>query len=63
MSTEYFMVMTKETWERCPQVATDAFNRMLNKEHPDKQFDVTVHHENNLFGPTATVALLAKVRL
>lgn len=65
---------TSGTFCDCPLIARvredergaalrDAFNRMINKEHPDKQFDVTVHHENNLFGPTTTVALLAKVRL
>jgi len=60
MSIEYFMIVTKQMWEQSPELSTDIFTKMLSRHYPDVAFDITAKYENNLFGPSNTVALLAK---
>jgi len=60
MSIEYFMIVTLQMWEKYPEVAMKHFRYALDKHYPDVAFDITANYENNLFGPSSTVALLAK---
>jgi hypothetical protein len=57
---EYFMIVTREMWDKCPELATNHFESMLSRHYPESTFTIETRYENNILGTSTTVALLAK---
>jgi hypothetical protein len=54
------MIVTREMWDKYPDLAKDHFKSMLSKHYPESTFTIEARYEKNILGTSTTVALLAK---